>query len=485
MAQPNPKPLDGAPLHGAIILDLADESLLLTGRYLADLGARVVRVEPLDGDPTRARAPFVDGEPGPERSLAHLLCNAGKQSLALDLDRDESWRQIRRIADAADVVIAPVEKSARMRELFASLGGDAPSNDGPRSDGPSVVDVVMRRGQPGLAVSDLAAVAAGGLLYCCGFPNVPPDYPVGKLGYKQGSYIAVTAAVAAIFDRRLRGRRASAEISLQEAVASTTIQAANQNIWRWWGSVCERAGEGGLDNRVLGQGFNAWKTGNIGEVKLLKNYGTTFATKDRQWVVFMPNPVRWEAFAEWYREVMGEGYGMGTEEWNDSLFRAQHREEQNDYFIEFCAALDHDELVRRGQQGRHYATPRPVRRRHRQRRTPARARFLPRRPPPRPGPLNPQATLSLPLLGLRDRGHARPGPRRTHRRRPAGSRRRYRGLARARLRVGGTPRRSPPLRLPRARLLLDGRRAADHGTARQPRCRRRQDRIGVRHRPGA
>ena len=357
MAQPNPKPLDGAPLHGAIILDLADESLLLTGRYLADLGARVVRVEPLDGDPTRARAPFVDGEPGPERSLAHLLCNAGKQSLALDLDRDESWRQIRRIADAADVVIAPVEKSARMRELFASLGGDAPSNDGPRSDGPSVVDVVMRRGQPGLAVSDLAAVAAGGLLYCCGFPNVPPDYPVGKLGYKQGSYIAVTAAVAAIFDRRLRGRRASAEISLQEAVASTTIQAANQNIWRWWGSVCERAGAGGLDNRVLGQGFNAWKTGNIGEVKLLKNYGTTFATKDRQWVVFMPNPVRWEAFAEWYREVMGEGYGMGTEEWNDSLFRAQHREEQNDYFIEFCAALDHDELVRRGQQGRHYATP--------------------------------------------------------------------------------------------------------------------------------
>ena len=82
---PNAKPLDGA-----LVLDLADEPLLVTGRYLADLGARVIRVEAAGGDATRARGPFVDGEAGAERGLPHLLYNAGKQSLALDLASDEA-----------------------------------------------------------------------------------------------------------------------------------------------------------------------------------------------------------------------------------------------------------------------------------------------------------------------------------------------------------------------------------------------------------
>ena len=112
---------------------------------------------------------------------------------------------------------------------------------------------------------------------------------------------------------------------------------------------------------MLGTGFNSWKSGNTGTVTLLKSYGTTFPTRDGQWVAFMPNPVRWEAFAQWYREVMeplqGEGYGMGPEEWNDPTYRVNHREDSNNYFHEFCAAVDRDELVTRGQEGRHYATP--------------------------------------------------------------------------------------------------------------------------------
>ena len=35
---------DAQALDGAIILDLSDEPLIIAGRYLADLGARVVRV---------------------------------------------------------------------------------------------------------------------------------------------------------------------------------------------------------------------------------------------------------------------------------------------------------------------------------------------------------------------------------------------------------------------------------------------------------
>ena len=38
------------PLTGAIIIDLSDECLSLTGRFLADFGAEVIRVEAASGD---------------------------------------------------------------------------------------------------------------------------------------------------------------------------------------------------------------------------------------------------------------------------------------------------------------------------------------------------------------------------------------------------------------------------------------------------
>ncbi len=335
------------PLAGSLVLDLTDEPLLPTGRYLADLGARVVRLEPLEGQDERRRGPFLEDQEGPEHSLAHLLYNTGKQSVALDLNADASWAIVDRLAAAADLVLAPAEKSARMASFLARLG----------DSGPSVIDVVLRRDRPNEIVSDLAAVAAGGLLYCCGFPDVAPDYPAGKLAYKQGAYIGLAAAVAAIFDRRLRGRQNNALISLQEATASTTIQAANQNIWRWWGAVCQRAGTGGLDNRVLGQGFGAFASGNMGSVKLVRSRGTTFQSADGRWLTFMANPVRWADFAEWYRETMSEGYGLADPQWDDATFRVEHPDELDVYVREFCASLPRDELVQRAQAGRHYATP--------------------------------------------------------------------------------------------------------------------------------
>ena len=46
------------------ILDLSDEATVLAGKLLADLGADVIRVERSVGDSIRARAPFLDHEPG-------------------------------------------------------------------------------------------------------------------------------------------------------------------------------------------------------------------------------------------------------------------------------------------------------------------------------------------------------------------------------------------------------------------------------------
>ena len=43
------------------------------GKMLADMGADVVKVEPPQGDEARARGPFAQGEPGPDRRPALRL----------------------------------------------------------------------------------------------------------------------------------------------------------------------------------------------------------------------------------------------------------------------------------------------------------------------------------------------------------------------------------------------------------------------------
>src|SRR4051812_34235314 len=106
------------PLSGVLIIDLSDESMVQAGRLLADLGATVLRIEALAGDEIRNRAPFVDGEPGLERALRHLLYNAGKLSVAANLDSREVWQLIDTMTNRADVVIAPLQKSALARIYF-------------------------------------------------------------------------------------------------------------------------------------------------------------------------------------------------------------------------------------------------------------------------------------------------------------------------------------------------------------------------------
>src|SRR5204863_5915934 len=72
------------PLDGVRVIDTADGPC---GRFLADLGADVIRVEPPGGAPARARAP-----------LRFALQNAGKRGVAID-DRE----QLLRLLDGADI----------------------------------------------------------------------------------------------------------------------------------------------------------------------------------------------------------------------------------------------------------------------------------------------------------------------------------------------------------------------------------------------
>ncbi len=72
-------------LAGLRVIEVADERAEYTGLLLAGLGAEVIKIEPPEGNATRRIGPFLEDQPGPERSLFFWNYNRNKKSVVLDL----------------------------------------------------------------------------------------------------------------------------------------------------------------------------------------------------------------------------------------------------------------------------------------------------------------------------------------------------------------------------------------------------------------
>ena len=97
----NPNESQPRPLQGVRVLDFTS---MMAGpyatRYLADLGAEVIKVEPAEGDYIRQRLPLRDGY---SAYFSHL--NAGKRSIVLDLKHPAGIEAARALAAKADVLV--------------------------------------------------------------------------------------------------------------------------------------------------------------------------------------------------------------------------------------------------------------------------------------------------------------------------------------------------------------------------------------------
>ena len=314
------------PLAGVLILDLADEPLALAGRLLADLGADVVRVEDAAGDALRRRGPWVGGEPGVERGLAHLLYNAGKRSVALDLAHSAAPSILDQLAAKADAIIAPMEPHPTVAALLAEerLRAIAP--------GANVVDAVLRRDGTAPAVADIAGMAAGGHLVLDGFAEDAPNHPAGNLAYKQTSLAAALAALALILETAASGRAGRITVCMQEAVMWTTIQSANENYWPWLGQRPSRRGIANLGGQTI------------------------FPTRDGRWVSFYQHPPSWPAFVSWAEEALGERR-FSAPEWDDFAYRSRNHATVVEVTLALCALMDRDAIVAEAQRRQVLAVP--------------------------------------------------------------------------------------------------------------------------------
>ena len=180
------------PLGGMLVVDL---SRYLPGAYatreLLDLGARVVRLEPPDGDPMRFTAP-----------AWHDALNAGKESAACNLKAEPELG--RALVRRADVVLES------FRPGVAARLGVGPDDAAPTAVYCSITGFGLGGPDEQRAGHDLNYVGWAGLLADTA-PGLPP-LPLADLA--SGALSAVTQILAALVVRERTGQGARVVVSM-------------------------------------------------------------------------------------------------------------------------------------------------------------------------------------------------------------------------------------------------------------------------------
>jgi crotonobetainyl-CoA:carnitine CoA-transferase CaiB-like acyl-CoA transferase len=292
------------------VVELGDIPASYAARWLADLGADVIKVEPPSGDANRLLPPFAGDIKHPERSLTFIHANTNKRSLALDFERASDREIFTKLLRSADIFIEAT-----------------PLGDLERLD---FTDQQLRQSFPRLAIvsitpfgrtgpcryykgSDAIANASGGFLYGQGDDTKGQCTAPSHLAYQMAGTMAAVLALAAARHAALTGAGQRIDMSLQEALTF-----ANSS------SIARYSRENRLERRPGGKAYGGAGT-NI------------YRCKDGGYVHFTTNmPHMWREFAQnWLTDK-----SLAGAEWENSRYREAHADEVARVFTDFIRQFD-------------------------------------------------------------------------------------------------------------------------------------------------
>jgi crotonobetainyl-CoA:carnitine CoA-transferase CaiB-like acyl-CoA transferase len=193
------------PLRGVRVVELAHPLTAWAGKLMADLGADVIVVEPPGGSEQRTWGPFVDDEPGPERSLWWWTYHTSKHSVVCDRHDEDDAARLAHLVKDADVLLA-VEPLDRERwrgsdDRLVTVSVLAPDN-----------------------ATDLTLLAAGGPLWMCGYDDhsAPPVRGEGNQAMHTVGHWATLGVLVALMHREVSGRGQHLDVSALAALNVTT-----------------------------------------------------------------------------------------------------------------------------------------------------------------------------------------------------------------------------------------------------------------------
>ena len=312
--EPGPGPTRAAPLSGITVLALEQAiAAPLCTRHLADLGARVIKIEqPGSGDATRHYDDAVRG------LAAHFVwLNHGKESAALDLAAPADLDVFTGLLERADVLVSNLAPGALGRL------GLAPETLAERYPRLIVVDISgYGRGGPldHKRAYDLLVQAEGGSCAITGLPGQPakPGIPIADVGTALYAYSSV---LAALYQRDRTGLGAVIPVAMLDVVAELMGFALNQVL------------HGGEEPEPVGMGS-----------PMVAPYGA-YPTADQQTAVLGTTSDR-----EWRRlalDLLGLPDLARDPRYAHNQDRVRHRAELDQVLRDWCAQRDLAEIQAR------------------------------------------------------------------------------------------------------------------------------------------
>ena len=210
-------------LEGIRIVELAHERVSWAGKLLGDMGADVILVEPEEGTASRDYPPFLDGQPGENRSLYFWHYNTSKRSLLLNLEQNS--REFKKLIETADILIEgePTNRLAdlkldypelsKLNQKLIHIAITPYGRENPLSNAPA---------------TDLTIMAAGGPPWSCGYDDhgLPQVRGWGNQSYHTACHFATMSALTALLYRGRTGKGQFIDISMTAALNVTTEAAS-------------------------------------------------------------------------------------------------------------------------------------------------------------------------------------------------------------------------------------------------------------------
>jgi itaconate CoA-transferase len=302
------------PLEGITVVSLEQAvAAPFATRQLADLGARVIKVErPGVGDFARSYDETVMG-----LSSHFVWLNRSKESLALDLRQDEAKEILRRLVARSDIFVQNLAPGSAGRLGFGAeeLRAEHP---------PLVYCSISGYGEGGPYTKkkayDLLVQCEAGLVSITGTPEAPSKVGISAADIAAGMY-AYSGILSALFRRQRTGDGATLEVSMLEALGE------------WMGFPLYFAGYGGEEPKRSGAAHAA-----------IAPYGP-FECEDGE-VIFLgiQNEREWKIFCE---EVLGREGMAEDRRFEKNSSRVENREELHSEIESVFCSLSSERVIER------------------------------------------------------------------------------------------------------------------------------------------
>ena len=281
-------------------------------RQLADLGARVIKVErPGSGDFARGYDTSAAGQ-----SSYFVWLNRSKESVVLDLKSDPGREALRRLVGTADVVVQNLGPGAAQR-----LGIDATTVHA--EDPSKVLLSITGWGRNGpwadRKAYDLLVQCETGLVSLTGTADETARVGVSIADIAAGVY-GFSAVLAALLERGLSGRGADLEISMLDALGE------------WMGQPALYA---------TGTGAAPVRAGVSHPT--IAPYGQLLTRDGRAILLAVQNDVEWRSLCA---KLLGSPELADDELWSTNSARVRHRAELDAVVARRVAELDAEQVNR-------------------------------------------------------------------------------------------------------------------------------------------